>query len=116
MNLGKRVDLLLLEHPYFVCRQHDLQNSDQDFFSAKEVEPFRDFVEYVLMRRRHECIFSSSVQLSCWWWRFRARAEKMKDDVGETEVFVVKRTPLLYSRENSNYLRDLFCIACGTQM
>lgn len=47
-DLGKNVDLLLCNPPYNVCRQQDLQNSNHDFFIAKETTTFPDFAGYVL--------------------------------------------------------------------
>lgn len=106
-DLGDGVDLLLCHPLYNIRRQQDLQNDDHDVFSAKDMDAFRDFAEYVLIRGEHENNFCFAVEIASRCRCFCARMEVLKDDIGEAMVLEVMRTTLFYNREHDNYLQDL---------
>lgn len=79
--------LLFCNFLYDVCLLQGHFDSDRNETNSKNAKAFCDFAENVLNRGRPGYNFRFDVQFSTWWRRFRARMEKMKDSVGETEVF-----------------------------
>lgn len=75
-------------------------------FNAQDIEGVFNIAAYALNCGKQGKIFRFAVLFASRFWRFCAHTEEVEDEVEKMDVFEVKQTPLLYSREHGNYLQS----------